>query len=723
MSDKIIGYKYAYKPKIWKRAVTFKESMGIPNKHCFWTDGINQYFSRGGIQLIYDKNENLWKTKTWTGFSPSNDYQSIWSDGTDTYYSYNSNQYVLNKSTGTWESKTWNGFVPNSSWYIWSDGTDFYYSDGSNQYVLNKSTATWEAKTWNGVTELNGSCVWKDGDTIYYSLNKSDLGTTGNYVLNKDTATWEAKTWNGLTEFYGKNVWSDGTDTYYSNGNGYYGTICNYKLNRDTDTWEEKSWPTLDTFCGYKVWSDGVHIYYDNYGDDGETYDGINGNYILNKATGSWEPSIRYRYFFNNDQDIIYPTKNYIWSDKINTYYMHANTTLMLADIEHGLWIDAHFTGEKPDQTYNGVTYQAVNWKDKASIWTDGTNFFCSIGDLNGSAANDRVFSPDDHRWNWANFSNAGVNHPLNNDGFFWTDGTDYYYHQGGSSLVKGDYIIDKTAIKVEDAKDHRSSDKVGKVLIPVYEDDVLKPIFNQIDIGLTGISFNRKDIWYYEGEAYYCTAQNGVKLKFDKQNKQWVQISNDWSFPADCDGRYIWQFNDEYFYSLRDEQYKLNKQTKTWEPVEWDSFSIPQTLQSIAENINFMSSDDNFEIGNKCYMTKFTGYSGTTPLTLELAKVPVYAKDLNEYLDKHGLATVVEQVKSLIPEVPEIPEIPEQPNEFVGTQAEWDALTPEEQNAYDKAYIKKEGDDTPKEYIGSEEAWDALTAEEQNAYDKAYFV
>lgn len=84
---------------------------------------------------------------------------------------------------------------------------------------------------------------------------------------------------------------------------------------------------------------------------------------------------------------------------------------------------------------------------------------------------------------------------------------------------------------------------------------------------------------------------------------------------------------------------------------------------------------------------------------------------DLNtEYLDKHGLATVIDQIKN------------SSANEFVGTNAEWDALTPEEQNAYNKAYIKKEAE-TSNEYIGSEEAWNALTAEEQNAYSKAYFV
>lgn len=60
--------------------------------------------------------------------------------------------------------------------------------------------------------------------------------------------------------------------------------------------------------------------------------------------------------------------------------------------------------------------------------------------------------------------------------------------------------------------------------------------------------------------------------------------------------------------------------------------------------------------------------------------------------------------------------------NEFVGTQEEWDALTTEEQNSYDIAYIKKEGNDrTLNEFIGTQEEWDALTAEEQNVYDIAY--
>ena len=170
-----------------------------------WTDGTNYYYSNSSTQLVFDKVNYTWVTKTWNGLS-SFSGSSVWTDGT---YIYNSSSYVLDVSTSTWVSKVWNGLSSFNGSYIWTDGDSIYFSSNSQQYVLDVSTSTWVTKTWNGLTSFTSSFIWSDGFDIYYSSG------TNQYVLDVSTSTWVTKTWNGLDSF-------DGSNISYIFGNYYY---------------------------------------------------------------------------------------------------------------------------------------------------------------------------------------------------------------------------------------------------------------------------------------------------------------------------------------------------------------------------------------------------------------------------------------------------------------------------------------------------------------------
>lgn len=289
--------------KVWTSGFNPKKGSDV------WSDGTNIYYSdstRSDGQLVYDRTQDKWSAKTWTGpltdfdgwnivsvpghtyycrdtvyeFNSTQDafeesyitltnYFSIsganvWTDGDNTYYN---DDYVFNKATSTWSAKTWNGSTGFSGYNIWTDGTNIYYSSGSEHYVLDKATSTWSVKTWNGLASFSGYSIWSDGTNIYYSDGSNQ------YVLDKATDTWSVKTWNGLTSFNGQDIWTDGVNIYYSHYNSQY------VLDKATDTWSVKTWSSQPShFYGNNVWSDGIDIYYSA---DTEQY-------VFDKTTGAW---------------------------------------------------------------------------------------------------------------------------------------------------------------------------------------------------------------------------------------------------------------------------------------------------------------------------------------------------------------------------------------------------------------------------------------------------
>ena len=213
-----------------------------------WTDGENVYYSDGQNQFIFDRENEIWKEKVWTGLT-SFSGRYIWSDGENIYFSYYSSQYVLDLANSSWSSKTWYGLSVTGD-CVWSDGGIIYYSRSGENYVLDKASSTWSAKTWTGASAaLTAPNIWTDGENIYFSNGPTQ------YVLDRATSTWSQKTWRGLTNFYGYCVWTDGRNIYYS------AQTTQYVLDKTSSTWRQKVWTGLTDFYGENIWTDGVNVF------------------------------------------------------------------------------------------------------------------------------------------------------------------------------------------------------------------------------------------------------------------------------------------------------------------------------------------------------------------------------------------------------------------------------------------------------------------------------
>jgi hypothetical protein len=113
--------------------------------------------------------------------------------------------------------------------------------------------------------------------------------------------------WGGIDKIRGTDIWSDGTNIYYSSDG-------NFVLNKATGTWEPKVWEGLTDINGEDVWTDGTNIYY-SYDTKQDTKQYVlNGN-IWEKKTWGGTP----------------PTNGYdVWTDGTNIYHCYSYSVYVL---------------------------------------------------------------------------------------------------------------------------------------------------------------------------------------------------------------------------------------------------------------------------------------------------------------------------------------------------------------------------------------------------------
>lgn len=568
------------------------------------------------------------------------------------------------------------------NWNVWTDGESAYYSyiahGNSQQYKLNMSTLEWETITWVNVEIKQGNHVWYDPvhNHVYYC----EPGIVKEWV-NRTVLSWADGGLNGWSQsdidfIDGAYFWIDPADNseYYTN----MGT--SYKYDEEHQVWTNYAWGSGYVPSGQYIWTDGVNVYSSDRSSNGQRvldrsnnswvakvwndvsnidgglvcFNGIDAYYtncILNKDTSTWER-----------QNITYVEhESFSGWNVINlnshTYLIDQNSELYEYNKATGVFESV----PRPDTLSSSI--------GGSNIWTDGETLYADNGSIH------LRYDTDTGTWvenTWINlpayFMVAGI----------WSDGNDTYY-----SYNNAQFILDKGTREWVACTWNVNVD---------YGADVWK---------------DSKGNTYYQVYDYNTDAH--IFYRLNKSTKQWEPYTfaghEAFDYLHRFYGNSVWHDEAGTTYysgnasdSQANMQYVLDEDTDTWLPYDWGT-NVPYDVR-----VSLWTDTD----GN-IYFNKI----GTDD-QYKLEAEPVYAKDLNEYLDKHGLATLIEQIKDSAGPVA---------NEFVGTQAEWDALTAEEQNAYDKAYIKKEAEETLNEYIGSEEAWNALTAEEQNAYDKAYFV
>lgn len=190
-----------------------------------------------------------------------------------------------------------------------------------------------------------------------------------------------------------RSVWTDGINTYYSSYSNQY------VLNKATMTWEPKTWNGYTPHTGYYIWTDGTNIYYT---------EGSTDNYILNRQTSTWT-KIKFGgsyYMIGSGYDI--------WFYRGKAYYSkYGNQCVFNKDTL--CWEDMHWQG-------------CINFS-RDSVWTDGEN--CYIGLK-------YVLDPNTNTWlekTWNGIE--GVSFSI------WTAGNEAYgiYTAGG---VDTHYVLDK---------------------------------------------------------------------------------------------------------------------------------------------------------------------------------------------------------------------------------------------------------------------------------------
>ena len=578
----VIGQKNSYS---LKRTTPIIDNSNISS---LWDDGDNIY---SGSSLVLNEKTNTWETKNWNNL-PNNFYiQYIYKIRKDVYYSYNGSNYKLNKETDTWEEiENWGDKYPRYGSYIFEFENNFYCFNGSNnRLIFNEETNTWEEVIWDTTAVINGSSLYADNMwTTEGDLYNTYSGVT--YKLNKETSTWEAVTWNGeykpssgssiwtdginiyscdsyqvmyklnkenetweryipSTYIYRKkdllgilksirgnlyfqdynsnrklysytygdmweevsyadfekgktldNFWTDGTNQYYSDG------TVQYVYDKNAYEWKEKTWEGLTSFSGSLIWTDGTNFYY--YASSDKKH------YILDASTSTWSQVIMkgldnyFRYFSFSP--------SMIWSDGVNIHYDDE-------DIEG--W-SCHLIFDKSTLTWSSSTGGSVTVG--SGVWSDGNTIYYS-GDEYGSYYEtyeaDKVFNKTTSSWEEMNW-NAVINHAS----YITKDDSGAIYLLSTNNSL---YTLDK-----ENRKWTRYR-RSGASTYMSYE----------------GIWSDGKDIYYND-------------YILDRFKSTWTRIS---FYPIEnLNGRNVWSDGDNIYYSNSDQQYKLNKQTKVWEPYYW---------------------------------------------------------------------------------------------------------------------------------------------------------
>jgi len=522
------------------------------NDYCngfnIWTDGEDIYYSESSQQYIFNKEAQVWKTKVWNNeslydFSGEN---YIWNDGENAYYSDGSSHYILNKETKQWENKTWNGLDSFTGDDTLSVGNKVYCFSNSQSYLLNKNTDTWESFSWQGLEDFSREHFWTDNEHLYYSYDNST-----HYILNENTNTWEEKTFSGLEElsdsFYADHIWTDGENIYYSYNNDQY------VLNKETNTWEVKTWNEKNDFYRSSIWTDGEYYYLTDSGS---------GSYKLDKATSTWK---EFPFYTPAQFDSgIYPNK--IWTTNNNTYlYDYGDIFCFRNDTFIRVNIDMSFINSDDDLKY---------------IWSDHEHTYFSYD------STQYIFNEDELTWKPYDWSNEKIE-----DGsLIWENNQNIYYwfffklnEENHTWEEKSFYGFAPFELEFE-GRNIWNKDNVI-YLLQGYDN------YYRLDKNPTIWTKINFDNLYYASSSYYeelygdgiwTDGQNiyhsqGAINQFVLKDNLWV--TKNWNRIQNINRKNIWTDGNNIYYSNGLEQFRLNKNTSTWEKMRWaedsDYFNI----------------------------------------------------------------------------------------------------------------------------------------------------
>ena len=535
-------------------------------------------------------------------------------DATDMYY----NSYRTIEYTTNWENYDWQNLPNNiSKGDIWQDNDgNIYASQQTLQCKLDKRTFTWEPMFWKGLTSFYRDGIWTDGKKMYYSgriWNSSQSKWEDvNYELGNDY-TWIPKTWKGLDTLItdggglrGSDIWTDGEKIYCSTQlilSGGTTKYYNYVLNTDTSTWTEQTWTGITNIQTGKLFHYKDQVLYCLY----FTTDFTTLYYTLDIGTNKWER--------HNWPKGIYIDATDIWSDG-NDYYC--------------LMQDASYKLNQTSFTWEPITWtglEDISIATGRSIWHFDNNVFYGFTKRLATVNSDRVIV-DRKRLN-NNYQKVFTTPEIENDGDFQRekfkdpnntsqiladytiDGEDiwktskgtvyyndrsrslYFYRQTrqfenktwalpeGTELKHGKYIytIDNTTYYTYSADDTETPTNLQLVTDSVWVNK---------QWGTSDIRNGRK-VWKTVNNTYY-----GSLYKFTDQYDFNIKL---WTGLNSFMGRYIWEYNNNIYYSRDTEQYRLERNRNNWTSIRWPGYNkiIGSYIWKTKNNIYYSYQNDHY--------------------------------------------------------------------------------------------------------------------------------
>lgn len=562
----------------------------LPNQTGVTVSKYNTYNYPDAKNMYYNSYRTIkyttnWKNYTWQNLPNDISKGDIWQDNDGNIYATRESlQCKLNKQNLTWENIQFTGLTSFYRQGIWTDGEKIYYSyEDENNNQLNYELTdnyTWIPKTWYGLDTLlsdggyfRGGDVWTDGEKMYCSTQFILSGGTTkyyNYVLNPDTSTWSSQTWEGITNIQTTKLF------YYKEQVLYCDSTAYYTLNIGTNKWTRHIWRPngVDIIAKY-IWSDGSDYYYlSPYGE----------RYKLNQTSFTWEPIT-----WTGLDDISNPTGQLIWHFDNNVFYgftkrlVTVNSDKVIVDRKilnnnyqtvfstqsksYGDFIPKTFFADDniqqtplPSNTIKGIDVWR-NIKNNRLYYNDPTN--------------SRYYYKQTSAWldkTWDTPDNVKL---LYGRDIYTIDNTMYYTYSENDTTtpVNLQLVTDSVWVNKQwGTSDIRNGRKVWKTVNNTYYDSLYK-FTDQYDFNIklwTGLnSFMGRYIWEYNNNIYYSRDTEQYRLERNRNN--WTSIR--WPGYNKIIGSYIWKTKNNIYYSYENEHYILKIYPDShvnWEQVTW---------------------------------------------------------------------------------------------------------------------------------------------------------
>ena len=557
----------------------------LPNQTGVTVSKYNTYNYPDAKNMYYNSYRTIkyttdWENYTWQNLPSGIIKGDIWQDNDGNIYATRESlQCKLNKRTLTWEDIQfiwkdnngniidWGGYTPFYRQGIWTDGEKIYYSyEGENNNQLNYELTdnyTWIPKTWYGLDTLlsdggyfSGGDVWTDGEKMYCSTQFILSGGTTkyyNYVLNPDTSTWSSQTWEGITNIQTTKLF------YYKEQVLYCDSTAYYTLNVGTNKWTRHIWRPngVDIIAKY-IWSDGSDYYYlSPYGE----------RYKLNQTSFTWEPIT-----WTGLDDISNPTGQLIWHFDNNVFY---GFTKRLVTVNSDKVI--------VDRKRLNNNYQTVFSTQSKSYGDFIPKTFFADDNIQQTPLPSNTIKGIDV---WRN---------IKNNRLYYNDPTNsrYYYKQTSAWLDKTWDTPDN--VKLLYGRDIYTIDNT--MYYTYSENDTTTPVNLQLvtDSAWVTKPWGTSDI--KKGRNVWKTADNtyyGSLYKFTDQYDFNIKL---WTGLNSFMGRYIWEYNNNIYYSRDTEQYRLERNRNNWTSIRWPGYNkiIGSYIWKTKNNIYYSYENEHY--------------------------------------------------------------------------------------------------------------------------------